>query len=68
MTNKKAAAQTADRSNDEVEAIIDENNAAGRGTFDGLRTSEIATRNRRIMFGANDEALPSREEWSRIVD
>lgn len=30
--------------------------------------AQIAERNRRAMFGANDEAFPSADEWSRIVD
>jgi len=58
----------ADRSTAEVSAIIAANNASRRGTFDGLRTSEISEYNRRLMFGENDEAFPSQEEWSRIVD
>ena len=56
------------RSPEEVEAIIATNNAAGRGSFEGLMTAEISERNRRLMFGEHDEAFPSQEEWSRIVD
>lgn len=37
-------------------------------TFDGFSTEEIAAFNRRLMFGENDEAFPSQEEWSMIVD
>lgn len=58
-----------ERSLDEIEAIIRENGRSQTaGTFDGLTSAEIAKRNRRVMFGANDEAFPSEEEWSRIVD
>jgi hypothetical protein len=61
-------AATADRSHEVVSNIIDANNAARRGSYDGLKTSEIAEYNRRLMFGENNEAFPSQEEWSRIVD
>jgi uncharacterized protein (DUF2252 family) len=33
-----------------------------------LTSAEIGERNRRLMFGDNDEAFPSREEWRRITD
>jgi hypothetical protein len=33
-----------------------------------LSSAEIGRRNRALMFGENDEAFPSQEEWSRIVD
>ncbi len=57
------------RSKEEVEAIILANTKdPKRGTFDGLTTDEIAARSRRLMFGENDRAFPSAEEWSRIVD
>lgn len=60
---------TPDRSMAEIKAIIQANSAdPTRGTFDGLRSSEIAARNRLVMFGENDAAFPSQEEWSRIVD
>lgn len=58
-----------DRSMDEIRAIIAANSAdPTKGTFEGLTSSEIAARNRLVMFGPNDEAFPSQEEWSRIVD
>lgn len=44
------------------------NKLAGRYSFDGLDSSEIGTYHRYLMFGADDEAFPSREEWSAIVD
>ena len=60
---------TPDRSMVEIETIIDANRSdPTRGLFEGLKSSEIATRNRREMFGENDENFPSDEEWSRIVD
>jgi len=37
-------------------------------TYAGFSTSEIAAWNGRLMFGENDRAFPSQEEWSRIVD
>ena len=57
-----------ERSYEQISEIIDSNRAAGRDCFEGLRSSEIGEYNRRIMFGANYEAFPSQEEWSRIVD
>lgn len=51
-----------------IKAIIAHNRAEGRETYAGLDSSEIGTYNRALMFGENDEAFPSQEEWSRIVD
>jgi len=31
-------------------------------------SAEIGKRNRRLMFGDNDEAFPSADEWRRITD
>jgi hypothetical protein len=56
------------RTSNEVEDIIAANHQARRYSFEGWTTAEIAERSRRIMFGDNDEAFPSQEEWSRIVD
>ncbi len=39
-----------------------------KSTYDGFTSEEIAAYSRRLMFGANDEAFPSEEEWSAIVD
>jgi hypothetical protein len=39
-----------------------------REPYHGLTRDEISKHNRESMFGPNDEAFPSREEWSRIVD
>lgn len=39
-----------------------------KSTFEGFSTDEIAAWHRRAMFGENDEAFPSEEEWSAIVD
>jgi hypothetical protein len=58
-----------ERSLEEVRAIILENGRCNAPSpYQGLTSSEIAHYNRRLMFGANDEAFPSQEEWSRIVD
>ncbi|MFI5296633.1 MAG: hypothetical protein ACHREM_00930 [Polyangiales bacterium] len=56
------------RSHDELHALYVENAKAGRAGFAGFTSDEIAAWNRRVMFGDNDEAFPSPEEWSRIVD
>jgi hypothetical protein len=39
-----------------------------REPYHGLSREEISKHNRECMFGPNDEAFPSREERSRIVD
>lgn len=44
------------------------NTLAGRDTYEGLTSAEIGEHSRAIMFGDNDEAFPSQEEWSRVVD
>ena len=49
-------------------AIVNANIAAGLDRYDGLTSSEIGTYSRFLMFGENDEAFPSEEEWSMIVD
>ena len=49
-------------------AIVNANIAAGIDRYDGLTSSEIGTYNRFLMSGENDEAFPSEEEWSMIVD
>ena len=60
---------TPDRSLDEIRAVIRANASnPNAGTYDGLRSSEIAEYNRVLMFGPNDEAFLSQEEWSSIVD
>lgn len=52
----------------QIKEVIAANRAAGRETYAGLESSEIGTYSRFLMFGENDEAFPSQEEWSRIVD
>lgn len=39
-----------------------------RSSYEGLTSEEIAKWNRYVMFGPNDRAFPSQEEWSAIVD
>jgi len=51
-----------------IKAVIAENRKSGRSTYQGLDSSEIGEYNRALMFGDNDEAFPSQEEWSNIVD
>lgn len=70
-TNHKSipVAPTAPRSHEELRALYLANAQDQlKSTFDGFTTAEIAAYNGRIMFGANNEAFPSQEEWSRIVD
>ena len=63
------ATETPDRPIAEIKAVIAANAAdPTKGSFDGLRSSEIAEYNRVLMFGENDEAFPSQEDWSHIVD
>ena len=38
------------------------------GVLDRETSSEIGERNRRLMFGENEEAFPGDAEWSMIVD
>lgn len=58
-----------DRPLAEIRAIVAANAAdPAKGSFEGLRSSEIATYSGALMFGENDEAFPSQEDWSRIVD
>ncbi len=57
------------RSHEELQALYLKNAADPLvSTYDGFTSEEIAAYNRRLMFGADDEAFPSPEEWSRIVD
>ncbi len=51
-----------------IREVVKANREAGRETFAGLESWEIGMYNGAIMFGDNDEAFPSQEEWSRIVD
>lgn len=67
----KAAAvvATPDKDLAEIRAIVRANSADPmRGTYEGLRSSEIATYSGFLMFGEGDAAFPSQEDWSRIVD
>ena len=41
---------------------------AGLSQWHGLTSAEIGRLNGALMFGDNDEAFPSSDEWSRIVD
>lgn len=63
-----AAATTTDRNHEALRASYIENAQQGRHPYEGWSTSEIAAYNRRLMFGANDEAFPSQAEWSSVVD
>lgn len=68
-TRKAVTLPTPDRSHEELRALYLRNSQdPARATYEGFTSSEIAAWNRRLMFGANDEAFPSAETWSRIVD
>ena len=51
-----------------IELIIKRNHDVGHPTFHGLTTSEISKRNRVMMFGVDEEAFPTQEEWRSWVD
>jgi hypothetical protein len=51
-----------------IREVVKANREAGRETYAGLESWEIGMHNRAVMFGDDDEAFPSPEEWSRIVD
>lgn len=57
------------RSHEELKALYLRNaQDKTASTYAGFTTGEIAAWQRRLMFGADDEAFPSQEEWSSIVD
>lgn len=41
---------------------------AGKSAYDGWPQDLISEYNRALMFGMDDEAFPSQEEWSRVTD
>lgn len=52
-----------------IRGVIAENKRNGTdNTYEGLQSWEIGLYNGAMMFGDNDEAFPSQDEWSRIVD
>lgn len=60
-----------DRSIEELQALYLANAQdpdPAKGCYDGMTSSEISSLNRRAMFGENDIAFPSQEEWSLWVD
>lgn len=66
-----AAAKASESKSDRlarIRATVAANKSAGRDTFAGLTSSEIADRNGAEMFGDNDEAFPDQAEWSAWVD
>lgn len=56
------------RTLNEIKQVIATNRTHGRSVYAGLSSAEIGQYNRSLMFGSNDEAFPSQEEWSSIVD
>ena len=69
MTNAEKLAMFDDAMNLMIlRAAVEENREAGRECYDGLSSAQIGRLNRAAMFGDNDEAFPSDDEWSRIVD
>jgi hypothetical protein len=57
------------RTREQLTAIYLENaQSSTKSLYDGFTTEEISEWSRRLMFGENDEAFPSEEDWSAIVD
>ncbi len=52
----------------QIKKTVKQNYVKGLQPYTGLTSSEIGDYNRSLMFGDNDEAFPSQEEWSRTVD
>lgn len=52
----------------QIKEIIAANRYAGREPYAGLQAHEIGTYSRSVMFGDDDEAVPSGAEWAMIVD
>ena len=48
--------------------VIETNRKLGKHIYAGLSSAEIGVYSRFQMFGEDDEAFPSEEEWSSIVD
>ena len=65
--NKREKAQKAQKLK-LLRALVSANLEAGKPQYDGLSSSEIGTLSGAAMFGDNDEAFPSQEEWSLWVD
>jgi hypothetical protein len=64
ISGKKINTFVPDRSASEVDAVVAANgNDPTKGTYDALTTSEIASRNHRIMFRGGD-VRPDDQEWS----
>ena len=51
-----------------AKSAVRANNLAGRHSFEGMTTDEIATYNSGVMFGPNWEAWPGDAAWSATVD
>jgi len=51
-----------------IKAAVRNNTNAGRDSYHGLTTEEIAAYNRALMFGDDDDAFPEQNEWSSAVD
>jgi hypothetical protein len=52
----------------QIKEVIAANREAGVYLFDNLESSEIGQYSGWIMFGDDEEAFPSQDEWSMIVD
>ena len=52
----------------EIKEVIAANREAGVYLFDNLESSEIGQYSGWLMFGDDEEAFPSQEEWSMITD
>jgi hypothetical protein len=52
----------------EIKEVIAANREAGVYLFENLESSEIGQYSGWLMFGDDEEAFPSQDEWSMIVD
>lgn len=69
MKKRTKQVVAADRTHEQLSALRAENaKDPSRGTYDGFTSSEIGAYNRRLMFGASDEAFPGDKTWARITD
>jgi len=52
----------------QIKEVIAANREAGVYLFDNLQSSEIGQYSGWLMHGDDEEAFPSQDEWSMIVD
>jgi hypothetical protein len=52
----------------QIKEIIAANRAAGNYIYENLESSEIGQYSGWLMFGDDDQAFPSQDEWAMIAD